>query len=197
MGSRARRRRSLVTARRASSSRACSSSAVRSSQPGGIGAADTHEVAQQPRGANDQRSTDDRRRLEPAEGELDGHQAKLRCRQAGQRDPPGSMGRHRIDRHQDGDPENDQGQAQGDGQPLATPRASTAPGNRRRAASGKVCTNASAYPKARMPRGRPLPTELQDKEGRAQPGGHQRQPAVEQPGAGWRRRDPMARFFMS
>ena len=32
-------------------------------------------------------------------------------------------------------------------------RASTVPGNRRRAASGKVYTNASAYPNASMPRG--------------------------------------------
>jgi hypothetical protein len=37
--------------------------------------------------------------------------------------------------------------------PLATHVASTAKGNRRRAASGKVCSNASAYPNASMPRG--------------------------------------------
>jgi hypothetical protein len=42
--------------------------------------------------------------------------------------------------------------------PLATHVASTAKGNRRRAASGKVCSNASAYPKASVPRGRPQPT---------------------------------------
>src|SRR5512133_1663402 len=39
--------------------------------------------------------------------------------------------------------------------PLATTRASTAPGNRRRPTNGKVCSNTSPYPKASMPRGRP------------------------------------------
>jgi hypothetical protein len=39
--------------------------------------------------------------------------------------------------------------------PLATTRASTVPGNRRRATSGKVCSNTSAHPKTNLPRGRP------------------------------------------
>jgi hypothetical protein len=42
--------------------------------------------------------------------------------------------------------------------PLATQRASTVPGNRRRAANGKVCSKASAYAKASVRRGQPPPT---------------------------------------
>ena len=106
--------------------------------------------------------------------------------QAGQRDPPVAVGRHRIDRHQDGHPESHRRQAKGcaKASPLATLRPSTVPGNRRRATSGKVCSNASAYPRASVPCGRPMPTLLENKKGRAQAGGHQRQPAVEQPRAG-------------
>jgi hypothetical protein len=39
--------------------------------------------------------------------------------------------------------------------PLATLIANTAKGNRRRAASGSVCSNTSAYPRTTVERGRP------------------------------------------
>ena len=96
------------------------------------------------RGTNDQRITGDRGRLEPARGELDGRRTELGGGQAGQRDPPAPVGRHRIDRHQDGHPKHHRRQPKGaNASPLPTPIPSTVPGNRRRTANGRVCSNTS------------------------------------------------------
>ena len=85
--------------------------------------------------------------------------------------------------------------------PLATQRASTVPGNRRRAASGNVCTNTSAQPKASMPTGTPLPTgtetNIGTKRAVAKPAATNANALSNTQALVGSRRDPLARSFMT
>jgi hypothetical protein len=83
--------------------------------------------------------------------------------------------------------------------PLATLIPSTAPGNRRRAASGKVCSNASTYATASVPRGRPPPTGPSSKTNRAvlKPAATSASPLSNNQALAGSRRDPLARCFMT
>jgi hypothetical protein len=76
--------------------------------------------------------------------------------------------------------------------PLATQRASTVPGNRRRAANGKVCSKASAYANASIPRGTPLPTSP-TKKAVLNPAATNASPLSNNQALGGGRRDPPAR----
>jgi len=114
-------------------------------QLGGIDLAVTDKVTQHPGNSQDPHEEQKRTPLEHGRGEPDGRQAELRDHQAGQRDPPAAVGGHRIDATGMAGPRKDGGMNKAaNASPLATQRASTAPGNRRRATSGKVCSNTRA-----------------------------------------------------
>jgi hypothetical protein len=60
-----------------------------------------------------------------------------------------------------------------------------------------VCTNASAYPKASRPRGRPLPTSSKTKKAVLKPAATSASPLSNNQALAGSRRDPMAHSFMS
>ena len=161
----------------------------------GVGAADPHKVAQQPRGANDQRIAYRRRCLEPARGELDGRRTDLGGGQAGQRDPPAPVGRHRIDRHQDGHPKHHRRQPKGrERQPAAHTDPKHRPGKPPPHRQRQSVQQHQPIAQDERPARHALAHQL-DKQGRTQPGRHQRQPAVEQPGADRQPTQPAGPFL--
>jgi hypothetical protein len=154
-------------------------------QPGGVGTIVVGEVAQQPGRRHDSHVDDQRNRPSPARGELDGRQPGLCDGQAGQRDPPIAVGRHRIDRHQDGHPENIRRQVEdGERQPAGHNEDQHGPREpppcHQRQGVQQYQRTAQDEPAARQTEIR----RLEHIQGRRHGGGQQRQRAVEHPGAG-------------
>ena len=93
----------------------------------------------------------------------------------------------------DAQPEHHWRQAKGrDRQPTGDTEGEYGPGNRRRAANGKVCSKASAYANASIPRGTPLPTSP-TKKAVLNPAATNASPLSNNQALGGSRRDPPAR----
>ena len=81
--------------------------------------------------------------------------------------------------------------------PLTTVVANTTKGNTRRTASGRVCSNASAYPRASRPRGKPSPTNSTTKKIVLTPAATSASPASNTQALAGSRRHPPAHSLMA